>query len=55
MLGIEKDPKLAKLRDQNPLNNIAVPKGQFADLDSRIDQYYVPFDLTGEVEHPLLR
>ena len=37
MLGIEKDPKLKKIRDENPLNNIAVPQGLLANLDDRID------------------
>lgn len=37
MLGIEKDPKLKKIREENPLNNIAVPQGLIGDLDDRID------------------
>ena len=36
MLGIEKDPKLAKIRDENPLNKIAVPSAGVGDLESRI-------------------
>ena len=54
MLGIEKNPKLMKIRNENPLNNISVPTGEVGDLDSRIDQYYVPVDLSGETVHPLL-
>ena len=37
MLGIEKDPKLKKIREENPLNNIAVPQGLIGNLDDRID------------------
>jgi len=54
MLGMEKDPKLLKIREENPLNKIAVPKGIIGDLDSRIEQFYVPVDPSGEVMHPLL-
>ena len=36
MLGIEKDPKLAKIREENPLNNIAVPQCEMVDLEERI-------------------
>ena len=36
MLGIEKDPKLLAIRQENPLNNIEVPKMEMIDLDERI-------------------
>ena len=36
MLGIEKDPKLLQIREENPLNNIAVPQMEMTDLDERI-------------------
>lgn len=44
MLGLEKDPKLLAIREENPLNNIAVPKMEMVDLDERIDQFYTPID-----------
>ena len=37
MLGLEKDPKLLKIRAENPLNHINVPKDGIIDLDERID------------------
>ena len=56
MLGLEKDPKLLKIREQNPLNNILVPKDGINDLDERIDQFYEPMDPgSGESLHPLLQ
>ena len=54
MLGLEKDPRLIKIRAENPLNNIAVPKGRIDNLDERIDQFYIPIDHEGETMHPLL-
>ena len=54
MLGLEKDPKLAKIRAQNPLNNIAVPTDGIRDLDERIDQFYVPMESSGDGIHPFL-
>ena len=36
MLGIEKDPKLLKIREDNPLNNITAPQCDLSDLDDRI-------------------
>ena len=42
MLGLEKDPKLAKIRAQNPLNNITVPSDGLRDLDQRIGDFYIP-------------
>ena len=37
MLGIQKDPRLLKIREQNPLNNINVPFGPVNDVDARIE------------------
>ena len=37
MLGLEKDPKLLKIRAENPLMHINVPKDGIIDLDERID------------------
>ena len=54
MLGIEKDPKLAKIRDENPLNKIAVPSAGVGDLESRIGQYYIPVVDNPNYIHPLL-
>ena len=54
MLGIQADPKLAKIREQNPLNKIAVPQGLIANLDERIGQFYIPVDPDSEHIHPLL-
>ena len=42
MLGLEKDPKLAKIRAANPLNNINVPADGLLDLDKRIDEFFEP-------------
>lgn len=39
MLGIEKNPKLHKIREANPLNNIAIPSGDLTDLDERISLF----------------
>ena len=56
MLGLEKDPKLIKIREQNPLNNILVPNDGINDLDERIDQFYEPMDpASGESLHPHLQ
>ncbi len=44
MLGIQKDPKLAMIREQNPLNNIHVPQGGVNNVDARIEQFYIPVD-----------
>ena len=40
MLGLEKNPKMLKLKEENPLNNITVPQGKITNLDSRIEQLY---------------
>ena len=45
MLGLEKDPKLLKIRAENPLNKIHVPKDGIVDLDERIDQFCISSDL----------
>ena len=37
MLGLEKNPKMLKLKEENPLNNITVPQGKITNLDSRIE------------------
>lgn len=54
MLGIEKDPKMLKIRQDNPLNKIKVPNCSVDDIDERIGQFYIPIDLNGETMHPLL-
>ena len=54
MLGIEKDPKLAKIREENPLNKIAIPHGEIGDLDQRVAQYYVPVYDAPDFVHPVL-
>ena len=54
MLGIEKDPKLLKIREENPLNKIEVPQGLVGDIDGRIEQFYLPVDPNSEHMHPLL-
>lgn len=54
MLGMAQDPRLVKLREANPLNNIAVPQGAVGDLESRIGEFYVPIDPSGDFVHPLL-
>lgn len=54
MLGIEKDPKLAKIREENPLNKITVPDGQFKHIDERIDLFNTPFDQDSHELHPLM-
>ena len=53
MLGIEKDPKLHKIREGNPLNKIVVPQGNLMDLDDRIEQFRMPIDADLGY-HPLL-
>ena len=56
MLGLEKDPKLIKIREQNPLNNILVPNDGINDLDERIDQFYEPMDVgSRDSLHPFLQ
>jgi len=42
MLGIEKDPKIIKIREENPLNKIRIPDCEVADIDRRIEQFYNP-------------
>ena len=54
MLGIEKDPKLAKIREENPLNKISIPDGDISDLDQRVAQYYVPVYSAPDFVHPVL-
>ena len=54
MLGIDKDPKLSKIRDENPLNKISVPDGQFKYIDERIDLFNMPIDQTTNEPHPLM-
>ena len=54
MLGIEKDPKLAQIRLDNPMNNICIPNGGVDNVDERIEQFYIPVDSTTNTMHPLL-
>ena len=54
MLGIENDPKLIAIRQENPLNNIAIPQMEMHDLDERIGQFYTPVDPESPEIHPLL-
>ena len=54
MLGIEKDPKLVKIRDENPLNRIKIPNCEIDDVEARIQQYYIPVDPQHPTQHPLL-
>ena len=54
MLAFQNHPKLNKIREENPLNNIKVPQGDLSDVDDRIGQFSIPVDGTGETMHPLL-
>ena len=53
MLGIQKNPKLHKIREANPLNNIVVPRGSVNDLDARIEQFNA-LAVGSSKFHPLL-
>ena len=42
MLGVEKDPKLQQIRENNPLNHIEIPQGNLGNLDDRISEFLMP-------------
>ena len=55
MLSLHSDPRLVKIRNGYPLNNIQVPDCQLENLTERIDEFYIPTEgQDSDFLHPLL-